>query len=115
MDVRSAEAGIWFGPRGRRGRLRLLMLATVLGLWPPPASGAFDAPVRPEVDSASRWAAFFRLPLSFEVNQGQSDPAVKYLAHGPGFTLWLTADQAVLALKSRETAVRRMKLVGANQ
>jgi len=124
VDVRSAEAGTgtWFGPRGGRGRLRLLMLASLLGLWPLRASAAGGAPVRTEVRPPSRWAALYaRLPLSFEVNQGQSDRTVEYLAHGPGYTLWLTADQAVLALKQKSEgpgitdAVLRMKLVRANQ
>jgi len=104
---------------GGRRRLRLLMLASVLGLWPLRASAAGGAPVRTEADSPSGWAALYaRLPLSFEVNQGQSDPTVEYLAHGPGYTLWLTTDQAVLALRSGETGnwpVVRMKLVRANQ
>jgi PKD repeat protein len=39
-----------------------------------------------------------KLPLSFEVNQGQTDARVKYLSRGPGYTLFLTADEAVLRL-----------------
>jgi len=31
-----------------------------------------------------------RMPLSFEPNQGQADPRVKFLAHGQGYTLFLT-------------------------
>ena len=31
-----------------------------------------------------------RMPLSFEANQGQTDPRVKFLAHGQGYTLFLT-------------------------
>lgn len=78
---------------------------------------------------------FASLPLSFEVNQGQTDPQVKFLARGGGYTLFLTQDEAVLkiqssagsrrssAAQSRHAAVStqhsatsavRMKLVGAN-
>ncbi|HEX6507541.1 MAG TPA: SBBP repeat-containing protein [Chloroflexota bacterium] len=38
-----------------------------------------------------------RLPLSFEVNRGQTDNRVSYLAHGPGYTMFLTGSDAVLA------------------
>ena len=35
---------------------------------------------------------FGELPLSFEINQGQTDKAVKFLSHGPGYDLFLTAN-----------------------
>jgi hypothetical protein len=41
---------------------------------------------------------FAKLPLSFEPNQGQADPGVKYLAHGPGYTLALSPAEATLVL-----------------
>jgi len=37
------------------------------------------------------------LPLSFEANQGQTDAQVQFLAHGQGYTLFLTASEAVFA------------------
>jgi hypothetical protein len=43
--------------------------------------------------------AYGQLPLSFEVNQGQSDSQVKFLSRGPGYQLFLTATEAVLALQ----------------
>jgi Big-like domain-containing protein/beta-propeller repeat-containing protein len=73
-----------------------------------------------------------RLPLVFEVNQGQSDPQVKFLSRGAGYSLFLTPTGAVLTLArvsrqepgstaakdllSREErfAVLGMELVGAN-
>jgi len=39
------------------------------------------------------------LPLFFEPNQGQSAPPVKFLAHGSGYGLFLTADEAVLEVQ----------------
>lgn len=39
-----------------------------------------------------------RLPLAFEENQGQSDSRVKFISRGPGYRLFLTATEAVLAL-----------------
>ena len=56
-----------------------------------------------------------QLPLRFESNQGQSDAQVKFLAHGSGYSLFLTSDQAVLALRANaKSSVVRMHLAGAN-
>src|SRR5438105_1528390 len=52
------------------------------------------------------------LPMSFEANQGQADPAIKYLARGGHYNLFLTPDEAVLSLKQ---STIRMKLIGANR
>jgi uncharacterized repeat protein (TIGR01451 family) len=68
-------------------------------------------------------AAFGRLPLSFEPNQGQSDSRVKFLAHGNGYGLYLTSSEAVLALphlskvssKNQSRPVVEMQFGGANQ
>src|SRR5262245_57050053 len=38
------------------------------------------------------------LPLSFEVNSGQTDSQVDFLAHGNGYTIFLTPSGATLAL-----------------
>jgi Bacterial Ig-like domain (group 3)/MBG domain (YGX type)/Bacterial Ig-like domain (group 1)/Beta-propeller repeat len=43
-------------------------------------------------------ATYGSLPLSFEANQGQSDPRVRFLSRGSGYSLFLTGDGAVLAL-----------------
>ncbi|AXC09713.1 Cell surface protein [Acidisarcina polymorpha] len=43
-------------------------------------------------------AAYGKLPLSFEANRGQSDPQVKFLSRGQGYTLFLTGNAAVLTL-----------------
>jgi uncharacterized repeat protein (TIGR01451 family) len=67
-------------------------------------------------------AAYGRLPLHFEANQGQVDPAVQFLARGSGYTLFLTPEEAVLRLRGAgsgaegETAgdaVLRQALLGA--
>jgi Domain of unknown function DUF11/Beta-propeller repeat len=49
--------------------------------------------------SNSTLKAYGQLPLIFEPNQGQTDPRVKFLAHGSGYGLFLTADSAVLRLQ----------------
>ena len=41
------------------------------------------------------------LPLAFEPNQGQTDPQVRYLARGPGYSLYLTNREAVIVLQRR--------------
>jgi hypothetical protein len=40
-----------------------------------------------------------KLPLAFEVNQGQTAPDVRFLAHGEGYQLFLTSQEAVLTLR----------------
>ena len=44
------------------------------------------------------------LPMSFEVNAGQTDPRVKFLAHAPGYSLFLTNEEAVLSLSEPSPA-----------
>jgi hypothetical protein len=81
--------------------------------------------------------AYGKLPLSFEANQGQTAPQVKFLARGRGYSMFLTSQEAILAFSQpaghhtapgavaahsavevRATtppqAVLRMQLVGAN-
>src|SRR5262245_16930136 len=62
-----------------------------------------------------------KLPLRFEANAGQTDPAVKFLSRGSGYNLFLTPTEAVLALSNKRSktgaepqSVVRMKLAGAN-
>jgi uncharacterized repeat protein (TIGR01451 family) len=85
---------------------------------------------------AQTLSLYGRLPLSFEVNQGQTDPQVKFLSRGSGYSLFLTSNEAVLVLSSvpriqhpepgklelltqdfetsSSQAVLRMKLIGGN-
>jgi hypothetical protein len=51
--------------------------------------------------------AYGRLPLSFEINKGQTDSQVKFLSRGSGYSLFLTGNEAVLALRksSRQSKV----------
>jgi hypothetical protein len=48
-----------------------------------------------------------RLPMHFEPNLGQTTDEVKFVARGPGYTLFLTADEAVLALRPSRPASDR--------
>src|SRR5438874_672272 len=80
-------------------------------------------------DSARIVEGYGKLPLAFEANQGQSNPQVKFLSRGAGYSLFLTADAAVLSLapsvasamgagrgshSQSARAVLQMKLVNTN-
>ncbi|MGH9430134.1 MAG: SBBP repeat-containing protein [Terriglobia bacterium] len=57
--------------------------------------------VAPDPTSRSRLVtAYGNLPLSFEANKGQTDPRVKFLSRGSGYTLFLTSNEAVLTLRT---------------
>ena len=69
-------------------------------------------------------AAYTKLPLSFERNDGQTDQRVRFTANGDGYQLFLTGNEAVLALrqtvsttKEQQASYRvvRMHLMGANE
>jgi len=51
-------------------------------------------------------ANFAALPLAFEENKGQTDAQVEYMARGNGYTLFLTANDAVFSLHSASAASR---------
>ena len=57
-----------------------------------------------------------KLPISFEANRGQTDKNVKFIARGRGYGVFLTGQEAVLALHGRKTTtdVVRMQLSGSN-
>ena len=57
---------------------------------------------------------FGRLPLRFEVNQGQADPRVRFLSRGRGLRLFLAGDETVLAPDGRPDAAFRLRLAGAS-
>jgi len=66
-------------------------------------------------DSRTIKENYGRLPLAFEPNQGQSADAVKFLARGNGYTLFLTPAEAVFAMrKNAKNETLRMNLDGAN-
>ncbi|MEK6323655.1 MAG: SBBP repeat-containing protein [Acidobacteriota bacterium] len=84
-----------------------------------------------EVSKGRRIEQYQNLPLSFEPYNSQADPEVKFSARCPGYYLYLCANQAVMKLDltkgpplhrgqhdsqnaNPESAIVRMKLVGAN-
>ncbi|MDE2149501.1 MAG: SBBP repeat-containing protein [Gammaproteobacteria bacterium] len=79
------------------GVLALLVAgAGVLTLRPAPIPATAPPPTTRHAELAARYG---RLPLRFEVNHGQADARVKYLARGLGYGLYLTGDEAVLHLR----------------
>ena len=96
----------------------------------PDAAASVILPDTP-VQRVSIVEGYGRLPLSFEANQGQTDPQVKFVSRGPGYSLFLTTSEAVLTLRrasrrepnsprakaslqEEKSAVLRMKLIGTN-
>ena len=64
------------------------------------AAGAERATKAVAPKDKSAWAeAYGRLPMSFEENQGQTAREVRYVAHGGRYELFLTPQEAVMALR----------------
>jgi len=59
-------------------------------------------------------ASYGKLPLSFEANHGQTDPRVKFVSRGPGYTLFLAGDEALLALR-KSSVVSGQSSVGTTR
>jgi hypothetical protein len=66
--------------------------------------------------------AYGKLPMTFEPNLGQTDEAVRFLARGHGYSLFLTQASATLSLqrygksgKLESSSAVRMSVVGANE
>jgi hypothetical protein len=57
----------------------------------------------------SPFRAYTNLPQYFEVNQGQTDPRVKFLSRGHGYSLFLTENEAVLALQQGKSKGKNQK------
>jgi hypothetical protein len=114
----------------------LAFLAAPQGAYAGRASG--QAHIQPSPVRASHHLdpAYGALPLAFEPNLGQTDPRVKFLCRGIGYTLFICPDEMVLVLTgpapgpgtrgihgpapdanhpgSAAPAIVRMRLVGGN-
>src|SRR5437660_7898279 len=116
---------------GVKGMILLLALA-LASCAPAPATRTSTE--IPQATKQEVLAAYGKVPLSFEANQGQTDPQVRFLSRGSGYTLFLTPTEAVLTLtkagahakrqisgeatlvepEKHAGTVLRMKLLGAN-
>jgi hypothetical protein len=69
-------------------------------LW---ANALEHAPSPSAPATATVQPTYGKLPLSFEANHGQWDPAVQFVTRGGGHTLFLTPSEAVLTLRTEGT------------
>lgn len=53
----------------------------------------------PVMDLSAARASYAQLPLSFQENMGQTDSRVRFVSRGPGYEMFLTPEEAVLALR----------------
>jgi hypothetical protein len=119
----AASALLGSGSRRHAQRATVQLPASSIPTSAIPTSARLSLPSKPDAR-----AILGQLPLIFEPNQGQADAAVKFLARGAGYSLFLDPAGAVLALRtaphsgSKQANPRseasehfvRMKLVGAN-
>src|SRR5438552_8747180 len=108
------EALVAMGIRSQSFRRVLLRTATasvgilVFCVLVRAADGPSQSDAAKMPDRPSLVQQYGKLPLSFEINQGQTDPSVKFLSRGPGYRLCLTGTEAMLALH-RGSAPSRVK------
>ncbi len=77
-----------------------------------PVSSNQNQPSNPGSQSASDAAKMpdlSKLALAFVPNVGQFDAQVRYVAHGPGYTLFLTDKEAVMVISQRQSSPGRDK------
>jgi uncharacterized repeat protein (TIGR01451 family) len=103
MDARTAQPG------ASAGQASILLSNSSSAS---PASSPASTAKRQQVQ-----VAYSHLPLMFEANQGQTDARVKFLARGLGYGLFLTADEAVLKIRTspKNALALSMALEGANK
>lgn len=88
----------------------LLVGAQNDGNDPSTASAVRSAPLSAP-DKTRIATNYGQLPLSFELNKGQLNEAVKFMSHGAGYDLFLTANETVLRVhKPRSEQLRRQQL-----
>src|SRR5436190_11482090 len=77
---------------------RILTLLTLVAGFALPFAAAAEARVS---------QSYGKLPLHFEANQGQTHQDVRFLARGAGYSLYLTAGEAVLVLTKPNPDAKR--------
>ena len=92
-----------------KSKISICLLAALLSTVAPAqtvtANSARSTPLR-ESRSHGPLHAYGKLPLSFEINEGQTNPQVKFLSRGPGYELFLTASEAVVVMGKPDSAKR---------
>src|SRR6266404_6486618 len=90
----SGEGPNYFTPTGERtGSPDRVNAVTVGGAPNLPKPSISEQSITTDTDR------YGKLPLSFEINEGQTDAQVKFLSRGPGYDLFLTPTEAVFNLR----------------
>jgi hypothetical protein len=86
-----------------------ISLQLAIGLIAFTILNASDSPASVTQPEATQKAllirSFGKRPLSFEANRGQTDPTVRFLSRGQGYSLFLTSSEAVLTLRKVKQAL----------
>ncbi len=82
-------------------RLKTLVWTLLMAVTATVPSSGQSSPVR---SRAAGITGFGRVPLTFEANQGQTAPQVKFTSRGPGYRAYLTSDGMVLSLHATHAA-----------
>ncbi len=93
---------------GSRGAsLGFLLLVFVIVAWNIPSKWSRSIPPRYPVTSPKVSAqildAYAKLPLSFEVNRGQSGPDIQFLSRGHGLALFLGSGEATFLINQKDS------------
>jgi hypothetical protein len=93
------------GIRGRRLPFFVVLVIVAFAGW----IYAMGDPAKrlPVAHRSAIAGSYGRLPLSFEENRGQTDPQVKFLARGSGYSIFLTPTEAVLKLRDPKRSPHR--------
>jgi len=68
------------------------------------AGSVLDSGRLQSAEPASKQKVEASIPLQFEENRGQTDPNVQFISRGAGYTLFLTANEAVFVLTHQKPA-----------
>src|SRR2546422_11178331 len=85
-------------------KLTLIPSRTMFVLFPLLTAFVLSAAAAPEARVRETYG---KLPLHFEANRGQTDGTVRFLSRGPGYSLYLTANEAVLVLAKPDADAKR--------
>ncbi len=109
MRVPVAGKENWMSPFGLVGLRRIGLFAASFFLLSSLAVGDEAGPPPAARPESSQRKVEAKLPPSFEPNLGQTDPRVRFLSRGRGYTLFLTENEAVLAVRRPEVGSQKSK------
>jgi len=92
---------------GARATAKTCKFAIMLLLSGVFAFAQSKTPNAPASAQAVNQAGYGHLPVTFEQNQGQTDPQVQFVSRGPGYAVYLTSGGMVMALKPSGTVAQQ--------